>query len=211
MAHLANLDIGKSTMKIHLTPTLFLRGDHQVSLNRFRIDAFNLDLKSNDLKINRPYPNLNHIVGHSISEKKNTAGLLFETQSIARKFDSESIWLVDGVEILHVVKYDIIDEDFDAVSDQMIYWYAFANDANKHFQSRIPIQYCGTPPLEIQPKMEYKSTVFSHYSKDTLNDENYIIKRVNTLSLPTLESDRLTVSDKTTNHRCYPRKLLTGY
>lgn len=197
-------------MKLHLTPTLFLKGKHQISFNRFKIDALNLDLTNDDLKTNRPYPNPNYIVGHHANEEGTPAGLFIDTQQFPREFESKSSWIVDGTEILHIVRYEVIDAEFDVVSDQMIYWQAFKDEANKLYQSRIPTRYRDKTPLEIQPKMEYQSPVFAQFSNDTFNDTNYIIMRVNTMSLPTLERERFT-SFHSSRRILFPKKLLTGY
>lgn len=186
-------------MKIQLTPTLYLTGKYpQVYLKKFEVSGLNLALNAGtDLRTNTPFPNANYYVGCHAKEKTPTAGLLICTQSFIQEFESESTWIIDGEEVKHIVKYIVIDEKFDAISDQMIYW-----GATDRLETRIPKAYTNMPIKEIQPKMEYRTPILSRSSNDKMDENNCITERKDSLLLPTLEQIRF----ENCQYRYYPRE-----
>ena len=84
-----------------------------------------------------PYPNRRYTVGCRKDGRKITDGLLIETDKPVQRFRTTARWGINAERVItHVVDYEIIDQDFDAVSDHTIFWLAHWNRWRARWDSR---------------------------------------------------------------------------
>jgi hypothetical protein len=73
-----------------------------------------------DLNIGHPYPNRIY-TGCRKDKRRITDGILIETGSFVPRFRATARWAVNAEKVItSVVDYEILDQDFDAVSDHTI-------------------------------------------------------------------------------------------
>jgi hypothetical protein len=197
-------------MLIHITPKIYVPNFDDISsceLINFSIDELGFVLIGNkDIATRRPYPNKRYFVGCRKENRKAASGILVEAKELSMdSFTSVAHWKVypdeyrsGDIVVTHKVKYVIIDNDFDMVSDDMTLWYATRADSSGR-PSRWP-EFYKKPPNEVQPTMD----VFSSRSgglardgqdkKDTVKNflnKDLIVNRSEVFKIPTIERARL--------------------
>lgn len=88
--------------------------------------ALNL-IGGGDLTTRRPYPNKHYRVGCRKIGQKAVSGLLIKAEGHVPHYTVTTRWAVGAERIVsHVVRYRVLDDDFDCVTDEMTTWYASA-------------------------------------------------------------------------------------
>lgn len=114
-------------MLIHIRPMMLTW--HRALLIDLDLHPFDLHLVGGkDLNIGHPYPNRIYTVGCRKDRRRITDGILIETGSFVPRFRATARWAIDAEKVItSVVDYEILDQDFDAVSDHTILWLARLN------------------------------------------------------------------------------------
>jgi Family of unknown function (DUF6012) len=193
-------------MLIHVTPKILAGNDHHcvdVSLVDLSIPEFGLKLRGGvDVVGRRPYPNKYYTVACRKVGREAVVGLLFDVDRQVKNFTITTRWAVEADLVLkHVVKYEILDEDFEATTDSMLIWAGFMGDGTR-FQSRWPESAKEFVPASHQPRMD----VFAGCGKkgdfkDTQNPHGIILERYETIQIPTVERERLVRRASSINNR----------
>lgn len=181
-------------MLIHLTPQVYAHhATEPCSLIDLSCSELGLFLKGGkELTARRPYPNKDYLVACRKVGQKAMNGILIETESPIREFTVVTRWAVAASHIAtHRVRYIVLDEEHDAVSESMLLWYGTSECAGG-FESRWPgITDHGTP-ARTQPRME----VFPRLDRcgefsDLANEQGALIERSEVFRLPTIERERI--------------------
>lgn len=153
-------------MLIHIRPMMY--SYYPATIIDLDLHPFDLHLVAGkDLNVGHPYPNRHYTVGCRKDKRKITDGILVETSSPIQRIRTTARWAVDGERVItHVVDYEIVDQDFDAVSDDTVLWLARWNGWRARWDSN---------------KRPQGPCVFD----ETLLQTNYF-------PMPTLERERLT-------------------
>lgn len=179
-------------MLIHLTPRMYACRTNEVcSLIDLNCAELGLSLKGdNELTARRPYPNKNYLVACRKAGQKAMNGILLETQSHLREFTVVTRWAVAASHVAtHQVRYIVLDEEFDTISESMTLWYGTASG---RFKSRWPITADYGSPAATQPCMEAFPRVERRGEvKDVTDKKGALIERSEVFQLHTLERERL--------------------
>jgi hypothetical protein len=127
--------------------------------------------------------------------QKAVNGILVETQCPVQEFTVVTRWAVAASHIAtHSVRYIIVDQEFDTVSEEMMLWGAI-HPSQGEYKSRYPIGCTYGSPLESQPRMEAFNRIkrVAEFT-DQLNKHGAVIERREVFRLPTLERKRLNTS-----------------
>lgn len=110
-------------MLIHIRPRC-LSPYPNVALVDLRIQELDLHLiGGTDLDSRRPYPNKRYVVACRKVGRKAIDGILVETAKPVSAFTVEARWALEAEHVAtHTVRYEVLDQDFDAVSDHMLLW-----------------------------------------------------------------------------------------
>lgn len=173
-------------MLIHVTPRIYSGKNNRyvdVSLVELEIPEFGLSLRGGEHVVGRkPYPNKFYTVACRKKGRAAVEGLLFEITGRVKDFTVTARWALEAEMVVqHVVKYHVLDEDFDTVTDGMVLW-----------QSRWPASARHCTPASYQPRMD----VFSDNGRkgdfhDTVNASGIVLMRNETFNIPTIEKGRL--------------------
>lgn len=180
-------------MLIHVTPRALLNEvDDNCSLVDIVVPELGLKLQEGkDVVCRRPYPNKRYLVACRKRGRKAWEGLLIQVPSKLAAFKVISRWSVNAERVLtHTVEYELLDHDFDAVSDNPSYWSATYQGG---FEDRWPRQYSGISPVKIQPKMTMPNIELG--DPQSLNE---------TLSIPTVPLERMYYGQPLANNRMPP-------
>lgn len=102
-----------------------------------------------DLQTRKPYRNKDYFVACRRG-RRAAAGLFLETPEPVRQFTAVTRWsLAAEILVTHRVRYIVLDDDFDAVTDNMVHWHAF-----RDFGSRLPTFAKDWAPVKAQPCMD---------------------------------------------------------
>lgn len=192
-------------MLIHITPRIIQPKNHcfPCTLVELSVPELELSLTSNELATRKPYPNKNYSVGCRRAGLKTIDGILVDTPT--RNIDHYTVtakWsLSEEADIIltHVVRHIILDNDFDAVSDNMLLW-----QGAETWESRWPDFAAGWSPASAQPRMDILSRPEAPKRDGEVEDETIpvligeeglsamlIRHRFETFRLPTIERERL--------------------
>jgi hypothetical protein len=188
-------------MLLHITPRLYLGGEvermHVFSLVDVTIDKFGLVLREGrDLVARRPYPNKDYLVACRKTGQRAIDGIFIETIDRTPSFTVVTRWAMDCDQVLtHKVNYKVIDTEFDAITDNMTFWYG-TSESLGNWSSRWPVMDANTSPANSRPGMaalaqEQSGAIRMGEVDDILNCAGFLIQRTETFSLPTVEPDRL--------------------
>lgn len=105
-------------------------------------DELGVMLKGGEhLTARRPYPNKNYLVACRKVGQKAMQGILIKTPTPVREFNVVTRWAIAASYIAtHRVLYIVLDDDFDAISENMVLWYAM-NGGHGAWKSRWPDRY----------------------------------------------------------------------
>lgn len=187
-------------MLIHITPKLYLVYRNEAphcKLIDLTIEEMGLVLSgTSDLATRRPYPNKNYLVGCRKLGQKAIDGIFIETQNHVPSFTTVARWAVNADMVLtHRTNYIVLDNDFDAVSDNMKLWFATSPSLGS-WSSRWPQCAMGLIPSSSEPRMDVWSPAIGGVGRqgevnDNLASNGTIIERTETFRIPTIERDRL--------------------
>lgn len=145
-----------------------------------------------DIVARRPYPNKKYVVGCRKQGRKAMNGIFVEVEGTLPSYTVITRWEAGSRIITHIVKHEVLDKDFDAVSDDMITWYS---GGSPKFKNRWPDCYRKGVPVSQQPRMDVVGAEAGGCSRPAdVNDfyeDRYIIRRTETFSLPTIERERV--------------------
>ena len=186
-------------MLLHLVPQISnVYKNVDVTLVDVKIPKLDLTLTSGiDLKTNRPYPNKTYQVACRKDVRVLTAGLIVETKEFLPRFSVFTRWSIQPTKTLthiltHIVHYEVRDRDFDTISDNHVLLLA-----TDEFTYRKSEELRDLPPLTTQPRMEVLFNKQRHRRgeyvdiKDTYSADGCLIQRVEHLSIPSIERERL--------------------
>lgn len=183
-------------MLIHITPKFYHphRRDLAVELVDLKVPELGLRLRSGtDLVTRRPYPNKHYEVGCRKTGQKAISGIFVQADRHVAHYTVTSRWAVGADRVLtHVVRYEVLDADFDCVTDEMTTWSARPEQG---WSSRWPAK-TGPhkPPCSAAPRMDLKDDSRSTSDFPQVHDtwcDGWLIRREETFSLHTIQLDRI--------------------
>jgi hypothetical protein len=181
-------------MLLHIEPRLFAPF-RNVAIVDLAIKALGLRLAGGaDLSTGRPYPNKRYAVAHRKNRtRKAFNGILIETSTPLDDFEIVTRWAVNAERVVtHHVRYRLLDHDFDAASEDTMFWRACCAELggwSNRWPSPAPVQ--SRPMMEVLPR-EYDEREKPVTYQDTLDAESgWIIKRRQSYAMPTVESERI--------------------
>jgi len=208
-------------MLIHITPKLFRPAElafiRKCILSEIHISELDMTLKHGiDIDTRKPYPNKNYFVGCRKVGKKAIDGLFIESPTHLSSFTVISKWLLDDERtVIHQTNYQVVDDEFDTVSDSMMLWHATCESLG-NWGSRIPnnmkpsssenIQ--DVAPVNLQPRMDLLPAKRKGEFEDQISSDGIICNRKEIFTLPTIEKGRFEAFDD--NYRL-PSSDLTIY
>jgi hypothetical protein len=186
-------------MLIHLIPHVIVSpAEGPVELVDVSCLELGLFLKGGkDLKALRPYPNKHFHVACRSAGIKAMNGILLETQQMIRDFTVTTRWAIAGRVATHRVRYLVLDEDHDALTEHMLLW---GDDGRGN--SRWP-ENCGYgSPVASQPKMNVRPDLERVGDvRDILNENGLITERYEVFKLHTMPRARVLDSKGILNGR----------
>ncbi|WP_338924143.1 DUF6012 family protein (plasmid) [Pseudomonas silesiensis] len=181
-------------MLIHLIPKIFANPvAHPCELIDFSSPELGFTLLAGkDLMAKRPYLNKNYLVACRKAGQKAMDGVLFDIPTIPEMFSTVTRWMVNGqYEVTHEVVYQILDGEFDAISDDPGLWYGRCAYGDKpERKARWPVAVSGPgcttwPYMEVIPMHNRAGDIF-----DILFDQR-LLSRFENYPLHTIERERL--------------------
>ena len=145
-----------------------------------------------DLVARRPYPNKNYLVACRNIGKQAVNGFLIETAGHIPAFTTITRWAVGtDYTVQHQVEYTVLDDELDALSEDMTFWYA-SSPGFGGFDSRWPAVAEDWIPISAQPCMELVAGMLRQRPPtDHLNADGRILTRIEQFLLPTIERARM--------------------
>lgn len=107
-------------MHLHLAPKIYAPNVSVApQLVDVRIPEIDLYLEAGlQLRTSKPYPNKGYIVASKKEERSASNGLVVQTPEFLSEFSVITRWCAySNLTLTHVVQYEIIDDEFDAVTD----------------------------------------------------------------------------------------------
>lgn len=181
-------------MLIHLIPKIFANPvAHPCELIDFSSPELDFTLLGGrDLMAKRPYLNKSYLVACRKAGQKAMDGVLLEIPSIPDMFSTVTRWIVNGeYEVKHEVVYQILDDEFDALSDDPALWYGRCAYGDKperkvRWPAAVSGPVCTTwPYMEVIPKHNRAGDIF-----DILFAKR-VLSRVENFPMHTIERERL--------------------
>ena len=181
-------------MLVHIRPRIFSPFEH-VTLLDVELPEFGLKLRGGeDLTTRRPYPNKRYTVACPKIGRKALDGIYVETAAPVAAFTMIARWAVEAEFIAtHRVEYRILDQDFDAVSDSMLFWYGMSAGLGG-WESRWPEDAKDAIPCKFEPAM---GVLVEYGGRDgDVQDKidpatGWIIERTQAFRMPTLQRERV--------------------
>ncbi|WP_045449604.1 DUF6012 family protein [Tepidicaulis marinus] len=180
-------------MLIHLLPCLMAcqRTEPPCALVDFHCDDLGLHLKGGaELAARRPYPNKNWLIACPHRGRKAIVGFFIETAVPLTAFTTLTRWKAAGIGVIeHEVRYEVLDQDFDALTSNMFLWYG-TDKTRGGWAPRWPEAAKGWTPMLAQPRMELTSRRRQGDYKDRVQDGR-IMARQEVVALHTVPRARL--------------------
>jgi len=180
-------------MLLHLRPTM-LSSEVFVDLIDLRIEPFGLYLRGGrELMTGRPYPNKHYTVVCRKTGKKAINGIFLKVNRQVEGFDYTARWLAGGIVVTHRVSCSVLDQEFGAASDDMMFWRATSSG----WENRMPDGFRGAVPIYVEPVMQLVDTSGKRSSTLDVIDfkTGWIIDRTQVFAMPSIEPDRLLSSE----------------
>jgi hypothetical protein len=174
-------------MLLHIRPR-FYSYFKNVSLIDLEIEPFGLRLiGGEDLATRRPYPNKWYAVACRKTGSAAIDGILIECPKFIDEFKWKARWAVEAeFAVVHHVTCRVIDQEFDAVSDDAVLWYGTMSG----WSDRRPVK--DDIPLVIQPVMELDpDRVDTRRSATDYVEDGQIVSRYQQMHMPTIEPGRI--------------------
>lgn len=147
-----------------------------------------------EITARRPYPNKRYLVACKKTGQKAISGIFVEVDDRLETYTVITRWSVNGEVITHVVQHEIVDSDFDTVSDDMLLWSSWYGTT---WQQRWPECYKGDPTRRgREPSMD----VLTHSDggalkpadvQDVVCGGQRVIMRFESFAQCTIERERL--------------------
>jgi hypothetical protein len=184
-------------MLIHISPR-FYTGPYAVPVQLVDVTVEQLGLVLRDgvdLVMRQPFPNKRIYVASRKTGRKAMNGLLIDTgEARVKEFDVITRWAVFAGEVVtHRVKYVVLDEEFDAVSAEMVLWRAMCESLGG-WESRMPALPSDASPASHMPRMAIIPEDREQRTGDVvdkLNGAGMVKERVEVFSMPTIQPARL--------------------
>lgn len=138
---------------IHFTPQIMVPPSVlPLDLVDVKCEELGLALQNGrEITVRRPWPNKHYRVVCRKVGRKALLGLRAERPSIPTEFTVVTRWALAADDLLiHTVRYVVLDQDFDLVSDQISMWRA---SACRRYKTRWPAESRHWSPVELQPCM----------------------------------------------------------
>jgi hypothetical protein len=182
-------------MHIHLTPR-YLNNyqDVEVKLVDFSIPSLGVHFcEGKELVARKPYPNKCYLVACRKKGNKAMDGIILSIDKWQEKIAVITRWAVNAEIIAeHIVHYDVLDKEFNAISDDPVNWYGLHKSK---YKNRFPRGlYPDLAPVSIHPRLEVQRNPDSKYKKSVVDkrlSNGIIVQRVENLSVPSVEFGRL--------------------
>ena len=170
-------------MLLHLVPRVISRykKHNDIQIIEYSIEKLGLSLFGDtDLRICRPYTNKNyHVPMRKGNTRKAVQGILIMTKKREiREFTAIARWKINDRIAVHTVHYNILDEEYPAISDDASLWCGGFDG----FSPRKPDMYKGKSVVQIERR-------FDAALLD--KNDNWVVEQEDDLSLPTLERERV--------------------
>lgn len=184
-------------MLIHITPRFFT-GNYAipVQLVDVTVEPLGLVLRDGvDLAMCQPFPNKRIYVARRKVGRKAMNGLLIDTGEVRiKEFEVITRWAVfAGDVVTHRVKHVVLDEEFDAVSTDMILWHAMCASLGG-WEPRVPALPSNASPASHMPRMAIMPEDREQRTGDVvdrLNGAGMVKERHEVFSMPTIQPARL--------------------
>lgn len=178
-------------MLIHITPRIYI--PHAVKsceMTSLKIEQLGVYFSGEQIAVRKPYPNRRFHVACRRNNRRAIQGLLFSVGVAPSEFTVESEWLINGSSCAkHSVKYEILDEEMGAVSDNMLLWYA---DSAQKYALRWPQWAQSMSPVEAMPTMEFAAgSLPLRPRRSDVVQAGHLISRKEVFGMHTLEKSRL--------------------
>jgi hypothetical protein len=205
-------------MLLHIRPRIYCPfGDEAnrhlaVKLVELTLEPPGLYLRDGiELASGRPYPNKGYIVAcRRQRSRKAIDGILIETDRPEGDLICTAKWAIDAeLVVTHRVQYRLLDQDFDAATDDATLWGAWLPSNGKDWPGpwpdRQPAWARALAGLAVDPCMQIRSLPENerleadreeakHQKQltDMLDEHGIIIERREIFPMPTVERERLT-------------------
>lgn len=184
-------------MLIHVCPRFFTGDQHvSVQLVDVTIDALGITLgDGEDLVMRQPYPNKRFYVACRKVGRKAIDGLLLDTGTTrVKEFEVVTRWAVFAEAVVtHRVQHVVLDDEYDAVSTNMIFWHATSKSLG-NWESRMPTLPDGATPANHMPRMSIMPKDRADRVGnviDVVNTSGMVTARREVFSMPTVQPERL--------------------
>jgi hypothetical protein len=118
-------------------------------------------------------------------------GILIETPGPVQEFTIITRWAVAASDVVtHRVRYVVLDNDYDAITEDMTLWYA----SHDGYESRWPEHpsygspVMNQPTMEVWPRMQRRAESFDEMSMS----KNLLKERTEIFRLHTVQRERIT-------------------
>jgi hypothetical protein len=183
------------TMLIHIVPKLF-EPPYAIHSEIIEVSIPECGLHligGKDITARRPYPNKRYLVACRKIGQKAMVGALIDVAGSIQNYTVITRWRVNGLVVTHFVEHEVLDHEYDAVSDLMVLWYG---QYGTNWQNRWPTCYTEEAPIARQPAMDVFSANMNGLTRpeevrDVIDEELRVIRRVEPFKLHTIERERL--------------------
>lgn len=184
-------------MLIHVTPQFYSRYKNLAPLLiRLEIPELGVSLDGHHLATRKPWPNKCVFDGCRRIGQKAVSGLLFDVPFEVTHYTMLAHWQTPGLPgfVVHEVRHEIIDSDFEFLSDEMVFW-----GRDSSFPARGLGLTGNFTPSQAKPFMSHFDTDHGPVrakSHGSVTDEVrpgscHIVHRREVFRQPTLERERL--------------------
>jgi hypothetical protein len=194
-------------MLLHIRPRLF-SPFRNVALIDLEFPELGINLAGGaDLATRRPYRNKGYAVGCRKRGQKPIDGILIETKGWLDAFHCRARWAIEAEQVIvHEVHYRLLDDEFDAASDDMTLWYEHPVECGG-WPSRRPAWWTNEIyPVGASPVMHAVVSEESRRVRETTDEEHMdlILRRRQIFAMPTIERERLLSSTQLRNRDRIP-------
>jgi hypothetical protein len=185
-------------MLLHTVPRFYNSyKDVDIQLVDIQIPEINLNLRDGiDIVARKPYPNKCLLVACKKKTNKAMEGLLIRLPDSLKGWTVITRWSENAEHLFsHTVKYNLMDSEFDTVTDCVSMWSGYQHSILGNWEDRHPHDSRNTTPIHLQPSMEYlfnnqKSKRIAGIN-DMYSEEGLLISRTEDFTVPTIEIERL--------------------
>lgn len=189
-------------MLIHITPRFICcrQSGPNVSLADLTIAELGLTLiGGTDIVSRRPFPNKTHVVACRKAGLKAVVGIFIESPARLSTFTVVSRWAISNKRLVtHRLSYTVLDEELDAVTDNMAFWRPYYCKESGELQpSRWPASAIGQTPSQAKPRMELTPREDVRSTAQDFVMRGCIVERTEVFHMPTVSKTLLTQAEAT--------------